>query len=76
MIDLHKVCFSYANAKDLDCVKDLELHVRKGEFVVLTGESGSGKTTVTRIINGLAPAFYEGKLAGEVCLAGEMPRSF
>lgn len=70
MIDLHKVCFSYANAKDLDCVKDLDLHVRKGEFVVLTGESGSGKTTVTRIINGLAPAFYEGKLAGEVCLAG------
>ncbi len=70
MIDLHKVCFSYANAADCESVKELSLHVRKSEFVVLAGESGSGKTTVTRIINGLAPAFYEGRLTGEVLLDG------
>lgn len=38
---------------------------------MLTGVSGSGKTTVTRIINGLAPSFYEGELTGEIRLDGK-----
>ncbi|MDR1358715.1 MAG: energy-coupling factor ABC transporter ATP-binding protein, partial [Coriobacteriales bacterium] len=38
--------------------------------VVLCGESGCGKTTITRIINGLFPHFYEGTLAGTVTLCG------
>jgi energy-coupling factor transport system ATP-binding protein len=71
MIDLQNVCFSYANSADRESVKNLTLRVREGEFVVLTGVSGSGKTTVTRIINGLAPAFYEGKLRGEIRLGGQ-----
>ncbi len=71
MIDLNNVCFSYAGSIDGEGVKNFNLHVCKGEFVVLTGESGSGKTTVARIINGLAPAFYEGQLTGKVILNGK-----
>lgn len=29
-------------------------------------ESGSGKTSITRLINGLIPRYYEGSLEGEV----------
>lgn len=43
---------------------DLELEVPAGEVVVLCGRSGCGKTTVTRLLNGLIPQFYEGDLWG------------
>ena len=33
--------------------KDLSFQVRKGEFVVVLGPSGTGKTTLLRLINGL-----------------------
>ncbi|XVS67749.1 ABC transporter ATP-binding protein [Actinosynnema sp. CA-299493] len=34
-------------------VRDLELHIRDGEFLVLVGPSGCGKTTALRMIAGL-----------------------
>ena len=37
---------------------------------VLTGGSGCGKTTLTRLINGLAEQFYEGTLKGHVTPLG------
>lgn len=49
-------------------IKNLDLSVRAGEFVVLTGSSGCGKTTVCRLINGLIPHYFEGDLQGEVLL--------
>ena len=49
---------------------DLSLTIHEGELVLLTGESGCGKTTVLRLINGLIPNFYEGKLEGSVSVDG------
>ncbi|WP_349828329.1 ABC transporter ATP-binding protein [Brevibacterium litoralis] len=34
-------------------VRDVDLHVRAGEFFVLLGSSGSGKSTILRMIHGL-----------------------
>lgn len=36
--------------------------------MLLVGLSGCGKTTLTRLLNGLVPTFYEGKLSGEVMI--------
>lgn len=36
-------------------VKDFNLHINKGEFLVLIGPSGSGKTTTLKMINRLVP---------------------
>lgn len=41
-----------------------------GQVVLLCGESGCGKTTITRLINGLTPEYYEGKLDGTVTVNG------
>ena len=39
--------------------------------MVLTGGSGCGKTTLTRLANGLIPVSYDGELAGSVRIAGK-----
>ena len=45
---------------------NFNLSVADGECVLLCGVSGCGKTTVTRLINGLIPHFFKGELSGEV----------
>ncbi len=69
MIDFIKLNFSY---KDLEegFLKDLNFNIPKGQCVLLCGASGCGKTTLTRLINGLVPHFFEGKLSGEVNIDG------
>jgi ATP-binding cassette, subfamily B, bacterial len=37
-------------------IEDIDLDIRRGEFVVVTGRIGSGKTTLLRTILGLLPA--------------------
>lgn len=36
-------------------LKDVDLSIRRGEFVVIVGLSGAGKSTLIRTINGLVP---------------------
>lgn len=50
-------------------LKNINLHIKKGECVVLCGVSGCGKTTLSRVINGLIPHFYEGKAEGETIVS-------
>ena len=64
MIEFHDVTFTYGEESSQG-LEGVSLHVRQGETVVLCGESGCGKSTVTRLINGLIPHFYEGSLEGE-----------
>jgi len=51
-------------------IKDLSITIDRGEFVILTGPSGCGKTTLCRCFNGLIPHFYDGKLEGDLTVAG------
>ena len=50
-------------------VRDLDLRVSQGEFVVLAGRSAAGKTTLLRAACGLVPHFHGGEAAGvaEIC---------
>ncbi|MCC5910459.1 MAG: ABC transporter ATP-binding protein [Clostridiaceae bacterium] len=69
MIKLEDVSFSYATAKEKS-LKNINIEISKGECILLTGESGCGKTTITRLLNGIIPNYYEGKLQGEVLING------
>lgn len=72
MIKIDHISFSYGEENEnTGGVRDIDLNIEDGEFVVLCGESGCGKTTITRLINGLIPHYYEGQMAGEVWVNGE-----
>ena len=62
---LKNVSFQYANG-DAGALNELNLEIAAGECVLLCGSSGCGKTTVTRLLNGLIPHYYEGRLSGDV----------
>ena len=71
MIQIDHVTFSYGGENEsAGGIQDINLNIEDGQFVVLCGESGCGKTTITRLINCLIPHYYEGKMNGEVWLNG------
>lgn len=69
MIVFEKVSFSYPG-QESGGLRDISLTVKRGECVLLCGRSGCGKTTVTRLVNGLIPHFLAGSLTGRVTVAG------
>ena len=71
MIDFQNVSFSYGEESHGGGIRNINLTIKTGEFVLLTGESGCGKTTITRLVNGLVPHYYEGNLEGDVFLDGK-----
>jgi len=70
MIELKNVSFTYESGEAENSLKNINLTIQDGETILLCGESGCGKTTLTRLINGLIPHYYEGKMTGEVLLDG------
>ena len=69
MIEFLNTAFRYENSGR--GVSDISFLVKSGECVVLTGISGCGKTTVTRLVNGLAPSYYPGVFSGSVRIDGK-----
>lgn len=70
MIVCRDVSFTYG-ADAAGGVRNLNFTIPDGQVVVLCGESGCGKTTITRLINGLVPHYFEGTLTGCVLVDGE-----
>lgn len=68
-IEVCNLSFSYSGHGEQ--LRNINLNVRAGEVIVLTGPSGSGKSSLTRVINGLIPYFFEGELNGEVYVEGK-----
>jgi NitT/TauT family transport system ATP-binding protein len=57
LLDLQNVTKAYRlESKQFLAVKDIDLHIKPGEFVCLLGPSGCGKSTLLRIIAGLNAA--------------------
>ena len=51
MLTFEHVSFSYS--READAVRDLSFAIEDGEFVALIGSNGAGKSTVSRLANGL-----------------------
>ena len=72
MISIDHVSFGYGEAQET--LSQVSTVIAPGECVLLCGASGCGKTTVTKLINGLIPSFTPGcRLEGRVEVDGLDP---
>lgn len=67
MITFENFSFRYEESKDFT-LQNISLTIQTGEFILLTGRSGCGKTTLIRSLNGLIPHFYPGEIKGNLYL--------
>ena len=54
-------------------LQNVSIAVERGEFALLAGPSGGGKSTLLRLFNGLVPQFHGGTISGSVRVAGLNP---
>ncbi|MFX1425259.1 MAG: energy-coupling factor ABC transporter ATP-binding protein [Promethearchaeota archaeon] len=57
--------FRYKGNEDY-ALDNVNLRIEENKFILLCGETGSGKTTLIRCMNGLIPQFYSGFYKGKV----------
>src|SRR5699024_2338354 len=68
-IEFKNISFKYASQANLNLM-DISFSIKQGEKVLIIGASGSGKSTIGKIINGQIPNTFEGDLTGQVLING------
>jgi energy-coupling factor transport system ATP-binding protein len=69
VLSFEHVTYRYPGA-ERPALQDVTLDIAAGEFCLLAGLSGHGKSTLLRAASGLVPHFHGGRFAGSVALAG------
>ena len=72
MISAKNLTFSYSDCAT-PSIDDVSIEVLASDFILLTGPSGSGKSSLCRVFNGLIPHFYGGTITGSVSVCGMDP---
>ena len=67
MLELRHISFTVNDTEEKEIVRDLNLTVGNGKFVVITGPNGGGKSTLARLIAGI-----EKPTSGQILLNGEL----
>ncbi|MEM0027372.1 MAG: energy-coupling factor transporter ATPase [Ignisphaera sp.] len=68
-IEVRNLTYFYPNL-DTPALQDINFKIDYGEFAIITGPSGGGKSTLCKILTGLIPGIYGGRLSGEVYIDG------
>lgn len=69
IIKINNLTYYYPKS-ELPALVNVNIEIRQGEFVVIAGSSGGGKSTLCRVLTGLIPHVYGGEIHGEVIING------
>ena len=65
MISIHNVSFKYSKATNPILV-NFSLEIKEKEIIGIIGPTGSGKSTICYLLNGLIPHYFKGNFSGSV----------
>jgi len=71
IISVREYSFWYPDGTQ--ALKDIDLVVRRGEFLTIMGRNGAGKTTLCFSLVGIIPNIFPGRMKGEILVAGKVP---
>jgi len=74
IIDIKELSFKYAGTDEW-ALRNVNLSIEKGEFVLIAGPTGCGKSTILKCINGIIPNIYSGEYVGSVRVKNLDPAS-
>ena len=66
VVEGKNISFEYRDS--LEGIQNVNFVLQPGEVILVTGNSGSGKSTFLKCLNGLIPRVVEGKLEGKILL--------
>lgn len=69
-VEMRNYSFKYNESDDF-VLKDCNLTLNYGEFLVLSGLSGEGKSTLLSAVNGVIPNCIQGEQSGQILINGE-----
>ena len=72
MIQLQGVSYAYPDCP-LPALREIDLAVPDGQWLLLAGPSGGGKSTLLYLLNGLIPHVLGGEIRGDVHVDGLVP---
>lgn len=75
LLEIENLTYYYPECKH-PVLKNINLQIEEGEFLLIVGGSGSGKSSLARVMVGLIPDFYGGKFTGKVLLKNKPLRDF
>ncbi len=70
VIQIRGLVYSYRRQQDRPALQGVDLALSQGEFVVIAGRAGAGKSTLCYALNGLIPHSFGGEMKGEVVVCG------
>ena len=70
LIEFNNFFYRYKGIEEY-ALNNINLKLKDNKFVLLCGETGSGKTSLIRCMNGLIPQFYPGFYKGSVEVLGK-----
>ena len=71
---IENLTYYYPDAEKA-ALENINLEIAEGEFILVTGGSGSGKSSLARALAGLIPDFYGGRIGGKVYFQGKDMRA-
>lgn len=72
MITFERLSYTYPGAAE-PVLRNVNLHLNEGDFALIVGTSGVGKSTLLRCLNGLVPHFSGGTITGRLTVNGLNP---
>lgn len=69
-LEIQNISYYYPE-NQFPALKNINLSLEDGEFLLLVGGTGSGKSSLARVLAGLIPNFYGGKFKGTILFNGK-----